>query len=245
MKFVIEGQPLSKARHRSFIRGKHIVSYDPQEKQKLQVRKDLTDQVKKALNDERKEICIPASSLALSSAFEVDLTFHIAPPVSFSPSQRNKAFWGIIKPRRQDVDNLCKFILDAANQVLWPDDRMIDDIGITRRYKKKPKTEIKVTSTNIDENSEASEILGICGPDELRSLSVDASEIGLLRYMTEHDVDSFTQSEREAIASLLSRLSDHHSKMLSKIAKKCPGYHEKHESKLIFDKTSMEGKTLC
>lgn len=244
MKFTIEGNPVSKARHRSFIRGKHIVSYDPQEKEKLSARNQLRKQVNDATMGRDEGVAREARSLLCGSSFDVEIEFHSEPPRSAPASQKNEAFWGILNPRRADLDNFCKFILDAGNGVLWPDDRMIDSIKMIKKYSKNPHTEITVQPKESKENTEQAEILSICGPADLQNLIDDISEIATFKnFLDEWQLHSEYFDE---IAYRLSKLSDKHSKMLGKISKKCPGFYLKHENNKNFEmKTSMEGKPLC
>lgn len=45
-----------------------------------------------------------------------------------------------------DLDNYSKAVLDAGNGILWPDDRYIVSLHITKHYSKEPRTQIKITA---------------------------------------------------------------------------------------------------
>lgn len=219
MKIIIIGNPEPKARHRSFIRGKHIVSYDPQ------------DASKKLFAFKLKQYKIKEPS----NTFSVRTDYFIKVPDSYCESKRNKCLWGIIRPRNNDTDNLVKYTWDAANTILWPDDRMIDDMSASKRYSDNPRTEITTENDMIDENSEVAEVLALCSPDQWQMLCKDVNKIALYFYMKESISSPPAMKE---VAFLLGKLAANHSKMLGKIAKKFPDYEK-------FEKVSGEGKTLC
>lgn len=220
MKIIIIGNPEPKARHRSFIRGKHIVSYDPQDASK----KLFAFKLKKYKSSET------------ANSFDVRTEYYIKIPDSYSESKRNKCLWGIIRPRSSDNDNLVKFTWDAANTILWPDDRMIDDMSASKRYSDNPRTEITMEKQMINEDSEVAEVLSLCSPEQWKSLVNDFNGIALYFYL--NDIQTNTAETQTNVAFLLTKLAANHSKMLGKIAKKCPDYEK-------FEKVSGEGKTLC
>src|SRR5689334_16703666 len=124
MKFVIEGDPIPKARARVRLVGHKVWTFDPQEVLKKNASLLLIAKMKKAFDHPKKEIHMEASKLALNSVFHVEMTFYLPIPKSHSRTQVNRILWGFDEhTSKPDIDNLAKFYLDAANGILWPDDK--------------------------------------------------------------------------------------------------------------------------
>src|SRR5262245_31443537 len=49
----------------------------------------------------------------------------------------------ITTTRKGDLDNYAKLILDAANGVLWADDRQVDDLHVVRVRSSPPSTRVR------------------------------------------------------------------------------------------------------
>jgi len=73
----------------------------------------------------------------------LDVTFYLPAGKSFSAEQRNKLY-GTPRPQRPDIDNLIKYILDAANGVLYKDDALIASVYADKVYDKNPRTEFTI-----------------------------------------------------------------------------------------------------
>lgn len=59
----------------------------------------------------------------------------------FMPMVRSSvADWWM--PKRPDIDNLAKFVLDVANGILYEDDNQVVSLVCKKRYGKEPRTEI-------------------------------------------------------------------------------------------------------
>lgn len=71
-----------------------------------------------------------------SKPISLDLQFHIKQPKS-----RKEIIPMGVKP---DLDNLIKFVLDALNDVLWIDDKIITTIHAHKQYSHEPKTIITI-----------------------------------------------------------------------------------------------------
>jgi Holliday junction resolvase RusA-like endonuclease len=126
IKIILPGIPLAKARHRSFLVGKTIRMYDSQRKQKQDVSVQMMAQ---------------AGVLPFGDAkhFEVEFEFFFPIPASLSNVKKHSLMYTYhtVKP---DIDNLQKFYMDAANGVLWKDDKNISKISCIKVYGENPKT---------------------------------------------------------------------------------------------------------
>lgn len=149
MKIVIPGNPIADVRPRHKNIGNVTMTYDPLSKEKERVKKMILFEVNKTLNSDCKEIVMEASNLAQDCAFSVDLCFHLPIPKSSSNSKKKAMHQGFIKmTKKPDIDNLCKFILDCANGILFPDDRMITTLIARKWYSENPRTEILILSNH-------------------------------------------------------------------------------------------------
>lgn len=72
----------------------------------------------------------------------MDIVFYM--PISNNKGSKVKQelAWHYCRP---DIDNLCKFILDALNGVVWEDDKIIVSISAKKLYSKAPRTEFTIT----------------------------------------------------------------------------------------------------
>lgn len=208
----LPGNPLAKARHRSFLRCGHIASYDPQHKEKDAVKALIKRQTTNA----------PSNA---ASGFDVNIDFYL--PLANSRSKRDmvSALWLNQIIGKPDLDNLAKFYLDAANGILWHDDKQIISLNLKKRYSENPRTEITVMenqTATIDEK--ALDILDLFTPLKCQKAfrileTICASSKDFQRHSEEQ-----SQTWASAAAMLLSELADLCGKDLAKIAKKHPNY---------------------
>lgn len=221
MIFTIPGIPIHKVRHRSSIRFGRIHSYDKQKDEKTQVAWSLQCQLKKAINCDDKEISSSAHALTVAHSFDVEMEFHIAPPLSHSTIQRNLLLWvdnPIVKP---DIDNLVKFYLDAGNQILWSDDKKIVELKARKIYSESPRTIIKVNGKNpMTTNEKVKGILGVFPPSRYHDMLSDIKFLAELESVPNRS----QQSKAEDAAYILSKFADAYSDELRKIKKNFPGY---------------------
>lgn len=67
--------------------------------------------------------------------FSVTLIVFMKYPKAFSQKKRNLAYCMLIKPfRKPDLDNIAKIYLDAMNSIVYPDDRMVTQMSISKVY---------------------------------------------------------------------------------------------------------------
>ena len=143
-KVVLEGNPISKKRHRTFLKIGKPVTYDPQSAAKKAIAFQMWAQTHNYMQDrtkDRSEHLFPCEK-----PFSVVFRFFL--PIPVSDSKKNKALksWNITPhTKKPDFDNLEKFYLDCGTGVLWADDRYVVDVVSSKRYSMTPRVEIEVT----------------------------------------------------------------------------------------------------
>jgi len=123
MKFVIEGEPLAQQRART---AKNVF-YDPQ----FQAKQNFAWLVKSQMQE--KKITKIATPIILKAEFNMTI------PKSLSNKKRLSL---IDQPhtKKKDVDNLCKFLMDSLNNILWEDDSLIWNLQAKKIYSTTPAT---------------------------------------------------------------------------------------------------------
>ena len=138
--------------------------YDPQSKQKDEVSMQLLAQ---------------AGSLPFghSTRFCVNFLFMLPIPASSTMRDRNLISWYDEVITKPDIDNLVKFYLDAANDILWKDDAKIYHLSADKIYSENPKTIITVTGTNMDEEDLVRGILKTFNQGEFLEMISDVEDL--------------------------------------------------------------------
>lgn len=105
--------------------------YDGQKKEKEQARWQMSAHYK-----EEPLIC----------PCEVEIKFYMPIPKATNAVQKREMLNGVIHHfKRPDVDNLCKFVLDAMTGVVLGDDCIVWSLGCKKLYSEKPRTVIEIT----------------------------------------------------------------------------------------------------
>tara|TARA_R100000742_G_C4276226_1_gene97162 strand:- start:255 stop:713 length:459 start_codon:yes stop_codon:yes gene_type:complete len=134
IEFTIKGSPVALKRHRH-LRNGH--TYDPS-------KQDKTDFLVKSLKS--------APKLPLNGPIFMYIEFHIARPKSHYRTGKYKHLLkqGVLLhcPKRPDIDNYAKLVLDALNGVFYKDDGQVTTLVITKVYSTEPKTVIKIEEEN-------------------------------------------------------------------------------------------------
>lgn len=126
----IPGVPVSKARPKFFRRGNHVGTYNPQECEESKTMWHIAQ----AMN----------GAGPVKGPITVELWFEMPIPASMSKRDRRALnnFRG--HQKKPDLDNLIKHVLDAANGVLFVDDRQIWCLISAKKYSDTPKTTVRV-----------------------------------------------------------------------------------------------------
>lgn len=238
MQIVIPGNPVPKARHRHAERKRtnpferknkrfnRLIIYDPQDKQKKFVSKQIKAQLNAYFDSENKEIVKKASDLSFARSFVLEVCTYHPIPVSDSKAEKNLKLWGLrphnIKP---DGSNLLKFIEDCANKILYKDDCQIVKGSFFKKYSNNPRTEINIMPIESHEDKEMESILGIYGPVEISQLSFDCEKLCKACAAIENDANHYLNLK--TIALIISRIAESNADLLQKVTKKSPRYFEK------------------
>lgn len=225
MLFIIPGDPIPKARHRTFRRGNFTGTYDPQAKEKEKTKKYLVAQLHLFLNHPDDSISKEAAKLAHNSALELEITFYMPVAKSESEGKRNAKLWGIEEHiSKPDLDNLEKFYLDCGNGIIYPDDRFIVKVRKKKLYSKNPRTEIKIMQKKKHNLSPVAHgIFTMFGPDKLQEFLTHASMFSsIMQKNPELLGDCDKEVFLEAASRLLSDFANKWYADLTRIHKKFP-----------------------
>lgn len=213
MKIIVPGDPIPKARARVTRRG---FAYDPQAKEKENVRKLLEQSVREFY--EKSENRIEGHRLSIGDSYTVRWCFYMPIPKSFNQFKKNASKWGINEHiSKPDLSNMVKFYEDAANGIIWKDDSQISHCSIEKMYSDNPRTEIYIMP-NPKVRDDIKDIISLFSPDEISSIVTDANK---LLYVQTTDLPQ--------VASFLSKIADNHTKKLAKITKNYPNHWKKLE----------------
>lgn len=120
VKFVVAGEPVSKARARFTGYGSKSRAYTPERTRAAEQRVALAFRLAGGQYEGDKE-----------ATFGVDITFHNG------------------TRQRRDVDNMIKLVLDGLNGVAWVDDTQVMDVSARKRFVAKADARTEVTVTRI------------------------------------------------------------------------------------------------
>jgi Holliday junction resolvase RusA-like endonuclease len=116
--FSVEGDPVGKQRPR-FARGR---TYTPT----------------KTLVYENAIKAQAASAMGASEPLETPVAVYIYAnykvPASYSKQRRSDCLNGLERPKVNDIDNVCKCVLDAMNDVVYVDDKQVVSLHATKRF---------------------------------------------------------------------------------------------------------------
>ena len=131
-KYIIAGIPIPQKRHRHTSKG---FVYDPSFKDKKAIKKALMSQNK-------------AKFLGPVSLF---VHFYMKRPQS---DYRTGKFKDMLKKdaplhhaKKPDIDNLCKFIMDCCNDIVFKDDSQVFQLSSSKTYDDSPRTEFTIIGT--------------------------------------------------------------------------------------------------
>lgn len=132
MKLIIESKPMAKARHRYVCRGPKVITFDPQNNEKLSTKWICSSQMRqKGLE------MLPEGPIMMN------VTNYTSIPESWS-KKRQKEAQGMPCPVKPDIDNYLKFYFDALNGIAYPDDRFITQSWSEKIYSANPRVEIEI-----------------------------------------------------------------------------------------------------
>lgn len=130
--FDVYGEPFAKQRPRATKKGRYITVYTPRET------KLYEEKVRKAYKN-------IFSNKQLDGDLTVNIEGIFSIPKSISKNKAQKMLSGEIPhTKKPDCDNMAKVCLDALNGIAYPDDAIINNLNISKRYGKDPKVKITI-----------------------------------------------------------------------------------------------------
>ena len=78
----------------------------------------------------------------------IKIIFNFEVPKSYTKKKCLEALNGIVRPGRNDIDNLIKSVLDGLNGIAWEDDRYIAKLQAEKRYNTKDFIEVEIENIN-------------------------------------------------------------------------------------------------
>lgn len=149
MKIILDGVPISQSRMRHTVRGSFAVVYDPNSKDKKDVRLEILSYVKRVYN-------------IIPKFINPRISFIFYFPILKSISKKNRPLYesGQLKhEKKPDVDNLLKFYLDCLDGIVFEGDQAIQLGSCYKLYHSKPHTIILINDTTPSLNHQEVENL--------------------------------------------------------------------------------------
>ncbi len=205
MRIVIPGDPIAKARHRSFIRHGHVATYDAQDKEKRQ----MCNLMSKLAENHQLKDC----------AYKVSFEFNFEPPRSASVATKNLMLWNIIHhTKKPDTSNVMKFYEDCGNGILWKDDCLLIDEHPIKRYAEKACTIIEIMEIKeVKMSTEHEKVFKTFSPRDIDTFEADAERICAAIYDYKVSDKELYELQMNAFAQLLIDFADQWTDKLKKI----------------------------
>jgi len=116
--YSVEGDPVGKQRPR-FARGR---TYTPQKT------------IEYELAIKAQALSAMGSAEPLETPVAVYIYINHAIPASYSKKRRADCLAGVERPKVNDIDNVCKCVLDAMNGIVFVDDKQVVSLHATKRF---------------------------------------------------------------------------------------------------------------
>lgn len=75
---------------------------------------------------------------------KVKIDFYFKVPKSYSKKKTDEALKGILRPTKNDIDNLCKSVLDGLLGIAYKDDRTICEVSASKYFDLEDKIIIEI-----------------------------------------------------------------------------------------------------
>lgn len=199
----IPGDPIPQKRHRDCI-GNRFHKYDPSAKEKKEFAKKL----------------ITSGATKFLCPLFIDVIFASSIKPSIRESERNSRLWGVVNDSHVDVDNLCKFMLDACNGILWDDDSQVICLSACKVYSEKPFTKMIIMPKIKPKFENNTSVLCHLSPTEYQGLiddCIELSKVNLEESM--QGMEGSQQSKLSSSADTLMSFIGKNFKLFSKLHK--------------------------
>lgn len=132
--FVVPGTPVAKGRPRFARRGNFVSTYTPEKTASYENLVKLYASQAMQGKD------------LITGPVEVRVFLFVKPPASWSGKKQRRAILGEIFPTtKPDIDNTCKLLADACNEIVWKDDKQIVDLAVRKRYSETARAMVQIT----------------------------------------------------------------------------------------------------
>ncbi|RMC46569.1 RusA family crossover junction endodeoxyribonuclease [Lactobacillus sp. ESL0230] len=150
LKFIVPGEPKSKARPRFSRQNDHVITYTPDKTHHYEDQVRYSAQVARRAHNINKPI---------SQDMAISIKVYFGIPTSYSKKRRARCLSGEERPtKKPDSDNIAKIVLDGLNpkmkvnhalhkavclsEGLYRDDKQVVDLTVEKWYGKEPQVEI-------------------------------------------------------------------------------------------------------
>jgi len=138
LSFTIVGIPVAKGRPKFFRRGAFVGTFTPE---KTRTYEDSVISQAIQYKPDRPMEC----------PLRVTLRFFFPAPASMSKKLRLLAEGEVLfVPKKPDIDNLIKSILDPFNAIFWQDDKQVVVVTAEKRYSPRPRVEVLIQECQPD-----------------------------------------------------------------------------------------------
>lgn len=167
MHFVIDRKPQAQARHRHKWNGHHTITFDPDSGDKKKVQWDILNQMNaKGL----KRLAKAPIALEVINYTQIPRSLSL---------KRRKALEGQPCITKPDIDNYCKFVMDAMNGVVYEDDSCVTSLWSEKIYSANPRVELILKPYGVIMiNEHAITVKGEVTLEELNYLVKKANRLG-------------------------------------------------------------------
>lgn len=124
VQFTVDGQPVGKGRPRFSVRGGRAVAYTP----------DKTRAYEEKIRQAAWVAMAKAKLKPTDRRVSVIMTAFFEIPKSYTKKQVVQCQAGILIPKRPDIDNVQKAVMDACNNVVMLDDGQVWHVTAFKRY---------------------------------------------------------------------------------------------------------------
>lgn len=137
IEFTVYGEPIGKQRARVVLRGSKVSSFTPSKTRTYEKLIRDTFMVNRFNSFEDKPVKITLKA------------FYPIPKSNTKKMKENKLRGLILPCVKPDIDNVCKSVLDALNEVAFNDDKQVVELELSKRYSNTPRLEIKVEESGL------------------------------------------------------------------------------------------------
>lgn len=136
LSFVVEGDPVPKARPRIVRIGKGVRAYTPSK----------TVNYEQLVGLRAMQAMRAAGKVVTLAGVAVTLAVAVVPPASWGKRKTAQAIAGEILPTaKPDIDNVAKSVLDGLNGIVYQDDKQVIELTVRKHYAATAAVQVHIT----------------------------------------------------------------------------------------------------